>query len=375
MKKLMSLLTAAVLILGAIYTAQAGATDEKHYTVQDIQKQAAAGWHQTYQAHGRTVVADISIQVPDVAAFPALRALPMPALSVLPITDFRGYNQENSKIFNEAGFFRWDSIAGEIMTEATRKNGKGSSKVTVIKPVILLFNQLEWDIAYAQNTPSTVRDADTLMKATWEKLSPNEKINLMPHWANVYGDPKAPLMVYFDQVMRGIPVLCYSMNSFSRYSVTLKQESRGYVGGIAIMQGLKDIGLEDTFYSTQYSLLKEQQEIEQDLPLCSLDHVVDTYEKLIEEGKLRTVQSLRLGYVVWYNKGEPESYTLLPAWVLEGELFRDADAVRSNPLTAYSGTQGEYGPILVNAQTGELIDPWNLSQSRSFDKPDILTWK
>ncbi len=375
MKKLLSLLAAAVLILGAACTAQAGAADEKHYTVQGILKQAADGWHQSYQAHGRTVVADIPVQVPDAAVFPALRAEPMPALSSIPITDFRGYNQENSKFFNEAGFFRWDSIAGEIKTEAARKSGKSSSKVTEIKPVVRFFNQLEWDDAYAKNTPSTVRDADALMKAIWEKYFPNEKILLMPHWANVYGDPQAPLMVYFDQVIRGIPVLCYSMNSFSHYSVTLKKENRGYVGGVAIMQGLSNIGMEDTFYSAQYSLMKEQQEIEPDLPLCSLEQAVKTYEQLIEAGKLRTVQSLRLGYVVWYNKGDKESYTLLPAWVLEGELFRDADEERSRPMTEYSDKPGEYGPILVNAQTGELIDPWNASPDRSFDKPDILPWK
>lgn len=375
MKKLLSLLTAAVLILGASCTAKAGTADEKRYTIQDILKQAASGWHQTYQAYGRTVAADIPIQVPDAAAFPALIAEPMPALGSIPITDFRGYNLENSKFFNEAGFFRWDSIAGEIKTESARKNRKDTSKVTEIPPVIRFFNQLEWDTAYALNSPSTVRDADTLMKSTWEKYFPSEKVDLMPHWANVYGDPQAPLMVYFDQVMRGIPVLGYSMNSFSRYSVTLKQENRGYVGGIAIIQDLSDIGLEDMSYSTQYSLLREQREMEPDLPLCGLDRVIGTYEKLIGEGKLRTVQSLRLGYVVWYNKGDPESYTLLPAWVLEGELFRNADEERLRPLTKYSGTPGEYGPILVNAQTGGLIDPWNKNPDRSFDKPDILSWK
>jgi hypothetical protein len=374
MKKLLSLFTAAVLVLGISYVAQAGAANTDRYNVQDIQGQAVTGWHQTYQTHGRTVVVDIPIQVPDVAAFPALRAEPMPALNGIPITDFRGYSQENSKFFNEAGSFRWDSIAGELMTEAARKSGKSSSNVTEIEPVVRFFNQLEWDTAYALNTPSTVRDADALMKATCEKYFPNEKIDFLPHWVNVYGDPQAPLMVYFDQVMRGIPLLCYSMNSFSHYSVTLKQESRGYVGGIAIMQGLTDIGLEDTFYSMQYSLLKEQQEIESDIPLCSLSKAIDTYEQLIEEGKLRSVQSLRLGYVVWYDKGDKESYTMLPTWVLEGDLFKEADEERQRPLIS-NEKSGEYGPILVNAQTGELIDPWNSSPDRSYDKPDILSWK
>jgi hypothetical protein len=365
-----------------------------YQTISQVREQAASGWHQTYQAYGRTIVVDIPIQVPEADNIPALKAEPMHAFDGIPITDWHGYNQGNEKFFNEVGFFRWDSPAGEVRTEAARADRKEDPpKGMDERPIVRYLNQLEWDTAYAYNNPTTLREADTLIKTTWDKYFPKEKILLVPHWVHAYGemrfydsntdtysgDPwpdfQGPMMVYFDQVIRGIPLLCYSMNSFSHYTGPVQQETRGFIGGIAIIQGQKDIGLDDMSYSMQYSLLKEQQEIEADVPLCRLDQVINTYEQQIADGKLRSVQSLRLGYVVWYNKGEPESFTLLPTWVLEGELFRGSNEERHNPVTQSTVIPSEYGPILVNAQTGELIDPWNSSPDRSFDKPDILPWK
>ncbi len=393
MKRMTGILIIAALLAGALFTAQAGTADAKQCTITEIKEQAAPGWQKTYEAHGRTIVVDIPIQVPETDMFPALVAVPMPPADGIPITDWHGHVLASDKFFNEAGFFRWDSPTGEIKTEAAQKNLKDPPRGMDVMPVVRKFNQLEWDAAYAYNNTYTVRDADTLMKTKWNAYFPNEKIVLMPHWVHARGemrfydektdtysgDPwpefQAPLMVYFDQVIRGIPLLCYPSDSFAHYAGMVKKEIRGYAGGIAIIQGMKDIGLEGMYYSMQYSLLKEQQELLQDVPLCGLDRVIGTFEQLIAKGKLRTVASLRLGYVAWYNKGEPESYTLLPTWVLEGELFQKANTERQRPLTQNMDVPGEYGPILVNAQTGELIDPWNASPDRSFDKPDILPWK
>jgi hypothetical protein len=391
MKKMKCILLAAVLIL--LSPSLSGAAGPGQYTVRGIRDQAASGWHKTYQSYGRAIEVDIPVQVPDADTFPALIAVPMPALNNIPITGEQGYDQGNDRLFNEAGFFRMDSPSGKVKSEAAKNNQKNPPKVTDVKPIVRFFNNLEWDTAYAYNNTSTVRDADTLLKTTWETYFPNEKIGLMPHWVYAYGEMRyydsktdtfsgspwlyfqGPMMVYFDQVIRGIPVLCYSMNSFGHYTGPVKNEKRGYVGATAILQEMKDIGLEGMSQSLQYALLMEQQVLEADVPLCSLDKAIGAYEQLIMEGKLRTALSLRLGYVVWYNKGEPESYSLLPAWVLEGELFKSAKDERKSNAAQSASIPGEYGPILVNAQSGELIDPWNDSPDRSFDQPDILLWK
>ena len=382
-----------VLLFIFMQPAASRAAAGEYVSISELQEEAKAGWHKTYQAYGRTIAVDIPVQVPDADAFPAITAVPMPALDSLPITGDRGYNQGNDKFFNEGGFFRRDSPAGEIKAEASRKNKKNPPRGMDVTAIARYFNELEWDTAYAYNNPSTLGDADALMKSVWAEYFPNEECVLIPHWVYAYremrrydsktdtftGEPwpdfQGPLMVYFDQVIRGIPLLGDPSDSFSRYAGAVRQENRVRLGGTAIMQGMADIGLEGTSLSLQYSLLKEQQEIAQDLPLCSLKKAIGAYERLIMEGKLRWVRSLRLGFIAWYNKGEPESYTLLPTWVLEGELFGKANEGPKRPSAQFSPVSGEYGPVLVNAQTGELIDPWNTSPDRSFAKPDILPWE
>lgn len=363
-------------------------------TLPEVREQAAGGWRQTYEAHGRSIQVDIPVQVPEAASFPVLKAIPMPALDTLPLTDWQGHNQERHKLFNETGFFRWDTPAREIKAQAAQKNLKEPPRGMDVKPMILRFNQLEWDTPYSYNNPFTLRDAAGLMADKWTEYAPGEPIFLMPHWIyargemraydrksdTFSGDPwpyfQAPLIVYLNQLIRGIPLLCYASESFAAYTgLALKKETRNHVGGIAIMQGLQDIGLEEYFYSAQYALMKEDEELAADVPLCSFHKAVAAYEQLILEGKLRKVDSLRLGYVLWRDKGKAESYTLLPTWVLEGELFPDAKAGYQVPMTQASSMPLEYGPILVNAQTGELINPWNTSPNRFSDVPKIIGWE
>lgn len=363
------------------------------YSISDLREQAASGWHQTYEAHGRSIVVDISIQVPEVNSFPALVAIPMPALEGMPLTDENGYNLGSDKFFNKTGFFRWDTPAREITSKAAQKNQKNPPRGMDVKPVIRRFNELDWDAAYSFNNPATVRDADQWMKVKWEEYFPGEAISLTPHWVHGYGemrkydrktdtysrepwpDFQGPLMVYFDQVVRGVPLLGHVSETFTQYSGPVRKETRGYVGGIAIIKELEDIGLEETFYSMQYSLMKERAELAADVPLCGVDQAIAAYEKLILDGKLRRVDSLRLGYVLWRNKGEEESYTLLPTWVLEGELFKDGDADYRMPMTQSATMALEYGPILVNAQAGELVNPWNTRLNRSFEVPEVVRWE
>ena len=74
--------------------------------------------------------------------------------------------------------------------------------------------------------------------AAWEGLYPGEGIALLPHRLVAYqgdmkydyrtdtysGDPlpesEATLMVYFDQTVGGIPVICGAAESFTRYAGT-----------------------------------------------------------------------------------------------------------------------------------------------------------
>lgn len=361
-------------------------------SVCDIYEQAASGWHQTYDAYGRTITVDIPIQVPDVDTFPVVTVIPTQALDSIPVTDWHGYTQDDVCFFNEDGFFRWDTPTQAIKSAAAQQSSIEAPQGMIAKQLVVQFNQLDLDTAYAYSNISTVRDLNTMILTKWNEFFPNVTISLMPHWVEAYGemryydrntdafygDPwtdfQGVLMVHFDQVMNDIPILCYASTSFTQYAGTVNNEIR-YVGAIAIAQGMEDIGLDAMYYSMQYSLVTEAQELVADVPLIDLDQVIATYEQLITEGKLRSVSSLRLGYVAWRNKDDPQSHTLTPTWVLEGELFSSSSADYGVHPTQESITPTEYGPILVNAQTGELINPWDSSSNRSYNVPEIIQWE
>ena len=110
------------------------------------------------------------------------------------------------------------------------------------------------------------------------------------------------------------------------------------------------------------------------MPLCSFEEVKETYLDLIRAGRLRSIANLRLGYAVWLNE-TGSAFTLLPTWVAEGELYPDAETPDASVQKQYDAVSSYWGPILVNAQTAELIDPYNAASSRSFDKPGLLLWE
>ena len=59
----------------------------------------------------------------------------------------------------------------------------------------------------------------------------------------------------------------------------------------------------------------------------------------------------------------------------EGDLYPDAETPDESNEKQYDAVFSYWGSILINAQTGELIDPYNAASGRSFDKPDLILWE
>ena len=152
----------------------------------------------------------------------------------------------------------------------------------------------------------------------------------------------------------------------------MRDENKGMLGGICITQGMRDIGREELYRSLQLKLISVTDLIAEDVPFCSLDAVIQSAEQLINAGQLRTVDSLRLGYVVWLD--QTNVYKLMPTWVIEGELFANAMAGYRTAMTILTDTPSEYANVYINAQTGELIDPWKSNKNRAYDAPNLITW-
>lgn len=380
MKKIIYALCAGVLLL-CLSTAQA---ESPTRTLADLRAETADGWHQTYEAHGRTITVDIPVQVPETDAIAALVAEPLPLRGGIPDTTGKadGCDVEDHFFCNERGFFRVDTPSqAELRSFIRSRKQQDPPRGYDTPPVIIRFNELDWDTAYSYKLSATLRDADMLMKNTLETYFADETILLTPHWVHArngcrrydekagafsgdcWEETRVPLIAYFDQVLDGIPVLTSAAEAFNRY-VDTKVEEQGSIhfGGIAILQ---DEGMSELYTSAQFNnMLKVNSVLSENVPLCGFATVLASCEQLITEGRLRSVSSLRLGYVAWYGKNG--SYTLIPTWVLEGELFENATSEYQTRVTEATPTSLEFGALLFDAQTGEFIDPWVTPKDRAY---------
>ncbi len=171
-----------------------------------------------------------------------------------------------------------------------------------------------------------------------------------------------------------IPVLGYSYQGYANYrGASNKYENLGALGGTCITHGLKNIDREEIFRSLQFSLITPTHMLTDDVPFCNLSTVLQTAGNLIEAGQLRTVESMRLGYIVWLD--EKQKYILMPTWVIEGELFKDSKKEYTMPMTILATEPVEYANVYINAQTGELINPWKENKKRAYDAPKLIKWE
>lgn len=381
----------ACLVLATGGLTAARAESPEFQTISQLKETCPNGWQETVYACGREISLDLDVTVPDVERFPVLEAGPIPLAE--------GRSAEASFITGDAeqwmstGFLRVD-VPNRLVRSAAQKAHPASAAQGGYNqyPILRQFGEFDLDTAYAFNNATTVAQAQALLLEAWEGLYPDEDITLLPHRLIAYqgdmkydyrtdtysGDPlpesEATLMVYFDQVVEGIPVLCGAAESFTRYAGTNSRETQRYHGAIAITQGLKSIGLEEMYRSLQFHLLSPAALLAEDVPLCGFEQVKETCLDLIRAGRLRRIGSLRLGYAVWLNE-TGSAFTLLPTWVAEGDLYPDAETPDEPNEKQYDAVSSYWGSILINAQTGELIDPYNAASGRSFDKPDLIQWE
>ena len=74
--------------------------------------------------------------------------------------------------------------------------------------------------------------------------------------------------------------------------------------------------MDETSFILDTTWMGEEKRIQEDVPLATLDEVIQALEKKIEEGYIRDIYALRLGYVCYPDDISPDIYALYPAWSL-----------------------------------------------------------
>lgn len=391
------------LILSLLLTTSA--VGEKYYTIEELHDITEIRWCKVYHTvRNEDVKVDVEIMIPEVGEFPCITASFNDPTEVLPPTKSLGSRTEIEEFeyssFKNNGFLSIQYPSERIqrqMEKEAKKKGIFRNNFIETRVLNLSAGEFDLDTCYSINNPFTINNVTTMLHEYTEKYFPTQNIQLIPSFLEadidsttynynkntgnyevVMENPyyEGLLQVLYNQLLNGIPVLGWAYEGLSNWSEkTIKGEGIGSMGGDVWVRTMKYVGSDDNYFALGLLLLKSQSILQKDVPLISVSSIISSVEDFILSGKLRRVDSFRLGYVAW-RKSDKE-FLLIPTWVIEGEVFDDAQAEHrySDDFYGKRNYAYEYQKLYINAQSGEIFDPWQKGSKRFYNAPPILSWK
>lgn len=351
------------------------------YAIRDLPGMTPDRWQATYEAHGRTIAIDAPIHIPDVQAAPVLAVrcappVPEPLYSELKAWCTQSLRQDSVN--------RYAFLSNDFRTGVTHKTPPGWGKTrdsqylqgTMGWNSTALFDQ-DPNAAYAEANPLTLAEAVRIAQEKVAVLFPDAVLTLQHaavfdrnFWVSTHEpiNEKGRYYLELAQVFHGIPMEASIRAAFFRRPISdadYRLYRRGFVTATVY---------DEDAWSFSSQLYQEVRVLHEDIPLLPFGAVMDRVEEKIRSGHVRWVDKVSLGYVAFDSEAEEEQ-VLVPAWVVWCEYHQaGAASQRNQPLYTESlfsdGTY--YRALIINAQTGEMIDPESVAISRS-DCPEIKT--
>ena len=356
MKKYAAMLAALMFILLAVTSLA-----QEYYTLPEIREQAEAGWHETYtDKYGRTVKVDIDIDVFGEESAPVLEvgypdygeytyAENNPYLSV---TNVRKYGGQRTHFFLKFGEkVDLDKAYGaDIGSDLTLREAYDYLRELLEEQGIPAEN-------YLYDQPWTFEMLCNTSQATGEVLStPFYFVRLWP-------------------TLHGLPILAHVLDG------TQKPGWPWYCPHLLFMMRNREE------YTLIVNTLVEREMLAEDIPLCSLEQVIENLESEIEAGYIQKVYSLRFGYSLFndptiQSKSPVSAYDVncyyaVPSWVVEC-IFSENPKKTVLDSAEEDIDEHAYGQkITINAQTGKMLDPFDKSKYgfADGDYKGFISWE
>ena len=112
-----------------------------------------------------------------------------------------------------------------------------------------------------------------------------------------------------------------------------------------------------------------------DVPLADINRVFEAIQNKIEEGNIRNIYAIRFGYCCYI--GENDEDVLFPVWQIECDYYynpKEKTKEYKEDAEAAPIARLMYRTMIVNAQTGEFMNPAKLKENL-LDCPKIITWE
>ena len=378
------------------------------------QAEAVGRWTQTYETPNGKVSVDIPIIVPEVENVPILQ---VSAVMGKDVAEERGLPKAADQENAGAGIF-YDDF--DILSKLNADVGDAA--------MIFCANSEEIDLAFLQvshNDPNSMRrgswdyssDYYYLNEVNPEMLFAEENdqplsaandalaVLLQNYYGNENADydvdyvevrgrarkragrtkndlgaykkdyPKGTYYISFRQKIGGLPVymeIGQKMLTTDKTHITqetaLKCSRVSWINinGLEYMDGAS--------FMLNATWMREEKRIQEDVPLATLDEVMLALEKKIEEGYIRDIYALRLGYVCYLDDTSPDTYTLYPAWVCDCIYANSPrEQIEKNIVTDAFRENYRYEQIFVDAQTCDIQAGW-IDRDEGLYHAEPMTW-
>lgn len=187
--------------------------------------------------------------------------------------------------------------------------------------------------------------------------------------------PNGTYYISFRQKLEGIPIyLEIGQKMLTTNQTYVTQETALKCSRISWINinGLEY--MDEGSFMLNATWMREEKQIWEDVPLATLDEVMWALEKRIEEGYIRDIDALRLGYVCYLDDTSPDTYTLYPAWVCDCIYANSPrEQIEENDVTDAFRENYRYEQILVDAQTCDIQEGW-IDRDEGLYHAEPMTW-
>lgn len=378
MKRLITIALALACLLS-----NPGCLAQKEYvSVTQLKEQLPARWTQTYETKWRTVEIDVQPTVPEVDEVPILKITP-------------DFDHPDPSLFGEGWELDWRQSSfcatlnggGERgVVEAQKKQG-GTTTTDHYPP-------FDMNRAYAENNALTLGEALDYAKnilagvfedpETWDfervydRMMCNKTVKKKTGeflFAGTY------LSIPLKQKMRGIPILAHSSQGVEIEDARLLNN----IGPIYEPRFFFNIRSAEELYIS-WDKAKIIEAIVADIPLCDFSIVQASLEEEIHAGHIRKIFDIDFGYALYNDPGanrtggdkesEPQQFYTVPAWRVNCYYLESG----KKEMRDYSKwdvperSEIEYKTVLVNAQTGKVMDRADHSKGCT-DYRGFISWE
>ncbi|MEG0742578.1 MAG: hypothetical protein RR521_10115 [Clostridia bacterium] len=373
MKKCLSFMLILTIALTPLFAlAQAQPTFADCVSLPELSAQALEGWHKTYTAHGREVVANVDIRR-------------MPQADTCPIVEIEEQDVDPALLEKFQGkdnraeaSTKWHSV--EIAVDSKRKSWylKGYSGMYAGK-----LDRDERYLADGEIPTDKPEGLDCTYKQLMETLNGHLKLLIGRSVDDYQLNPVSMGGVNWTakkkdgRIVRGKPITVsgsWHVNGWLKvHGIPLQCAWEGPYGYMTFNY------YGENCYTFIAHPIREKKLVADDVPLLSFAAFKAVLEKQIDAGMLRGVDEMQFCYLPFLQKDAEGSHWILqPVWRVLCGYTKDPSKEQVMPYYAKRDTDGsltvpeEYGDAFYNAQTGEMIQ---VEYTQPHPAYEMLTWE